>query len=72
MKIRGPWVRWRRAAEDARQDAESARAELHAAQERRQVANSQAFVSSAVTARLRREIERNGWTELLQHAWGGR
>lgn len=28
--------------------------------------------SRAVTERLRREVEKNGWTELLQHAWGAR
>lgn len=72
MKLRGPWLRWRRATEAAQQDAESARAELQAAHGRREQANSQAFTSYAVTQRLRREIERNGWTELLQHAWGGR
>lgn len=28
--------------------------------------------SRVVTARLRREVDKNGWTELLQEAWARR
>jgi hypothetical protein len=36
------------------------------------LAEKQAAQSRQVTARLRQQIELNGWTELLQAAWGKR
>lgn len=67
-----PWHRHRREVAATLQDVAVASAEKKAAQERRMTANLQAAKARAVTDRLQREIEKNGWTELLQHAWGGR
>ena len=72
MKCVPPWVRWRRAIGNAAAEAVTARQELRAAEYRRQVAASQAANARAVTERLRDEIVKNGWTELLQHSWGAR
>lgn len=67
-----PWTRYRRAAEAARADAAKAEAEKRIAAQRKQAAQRQDIISGSVSAALRREIDKNGWTELLQHAWGGR
>lgn len=67
-----PWVRYRHAAESAAADAAAATREREAAVARRQAAEHQAARSRAISADLRREIDKNGWTELLQKAWGGR
>lgn len=67
-----PWQRQRLAVEHVRQEVEQASAEKVEAQRRRAAAQQQAIKSNAVTARLRREIDRNGWTELLLQAMGGR
>lgn len=66
-----PWQRQRRAVEHVRLEVEQARAEKTEAQKRREKAHELAVESSAVSARLRREIARNGFTELLQQAMGG-
>lgn len=77
--MRWPWSRSRielteanqRAAEAVRR-AEVAEQQDVAADFRLQLSEQLAERSLRVTARLRSEIEKNGWTELLQHAWGGR
>ncbi|BCI54923.1 hypothetical protein NIIDNTM18_42010 [Mycolicibacterium litorale] len=67
-----PWKRQRLAVERVHQEVEQAHAEKTAAKRRREEAQKLASESSAVTARLRREIAKNGFTELLQQAMGGR
>lgn len=67
-----PWRRYQLAREAVDQDAAIAKAEKIAAEFRQLDATDQANHARAVTARLRFEIEKNGFTELLQHAWGGR
>lgn len=67
-----PWRRYEQAREAVNQDAAIAKAEKIAAEFRQLDATDQAAHSRTVTARLRYEIDKNGWTELLQHAWGGR
>ena len=67
-----PWTRYRKAADAAAAEAAAALNAKHAAETRRQTAERQAARARAITATLRREIDKNGWTELLQHAWGGR
>lgn len=58
-----PW-RNHRLAEAREQEAE--------AEVRQRDAEKLAERSRAVTARLRGELDKNGFTELLQFAWGGR
>lgn len=67
-----PWVRYRGDVEKAAREREEAEREKHAARERRRKAELQIAVSQSISSALQREIERNGWTELLQKAWGGR
>ncbi|KIU18333.1 DUF7620 family protein [Mycolicibacterium llatzerense] len=49
-------------------------AEARAAAAEEQVRASQVLAAQSrnITARLVHEVEKNGWTELLQHAWGAR
>ena len=67
-----PWQKHRAEVEQARNDREDAAARAEAAEVQRRAAERLAAQSHTVTARLRREIDKNGFTELLQHAWGGR
>lgn len=67
-----PWKRQQLAIERVNREVAQAAAEKAAAERRREDARKQAVRSNAVTARLRREIEKNGFTELLQQAMGGR
>ncbi|MGQ9348970.1 DUF7620 family protein [Mycolicibacterium gilvum] len=67
-----PWQRQRLAVEEVRHEVEEAAAGKVAAQRRREFAQQQAVKSDAVSSRLRREIAKNGFTELLQQAMGGR
>lgn len=67
-----PWLRQRRERAAVRRDRDVASEEKRAAEVRRNKAEWQAAKAEHVSARLRREIDKNGWTELLQHAWGGR
>lgn len=67
-----PWERHRRELAEAKAAAQRA-AELAAEAERRQRATErQAVASAGQSARLRHQVEINGWTELLQKAWGRR
>lgn len=67
-----PWVRNRGDVEEAARERAEAEQVKYAKQEQRRAAELQAAMSQSITNHLRREIERNGWTELLQRAWGGR
>lgn len=67
-----PWERHKRDQLDARHRADAAEKRALAAARRRALAEKQAAQSRQVTARLRQQIELNGWTELLQAAWGKR
>lgn len=67
-----PWQKHRRDEVDARRRADDAEKRALAATRRRELAERQALVAQQVTKNLREQIEKNGWTELLQAAWGGR
>ncbi|ART69134.1 hypothetical protein BTO20_11575 [Mycobacterium dioxanotrophicus] len=67
-----PWQRHRAERRKARSDREIAAAQANAAEVQREAAKKLAAQSRTVTARLRFEIDKNGWTELLQNAWGAR
>ncbi|OBK00052.1 hypothetical protein A5741_25240 [Mycolicibacterium conceptionense] len=67
-----PWQRHRAQVLQARNDRDDAARRANAAEVQRNAAERLAEQSQRVTARLRNEVEKNGWTEMLQHAWGGR
>lgn len=67
-----PWVRHRRDVDTARAEADAAVADKQEAEKRHTAAEHQAEVSRQFTAILRREIDKNHWTELLLHAMGER
>ena len=67
-----PWNRQHKAIQIAQQGLVRAALEAAEAEERRKETERLARQSLTVTARLRKEIDKNGWTELLQHAMGGR
>lgn len=67
-----PWQRHRAQVMQARNDRDDAARRANAAEVQRNAAERLAEQSQRVTARLRSEVEKNGWTEMLQHAWGGR
>ncbi|AVO21638.1 hypothetical protein I5I01_gp32 [Mycobacterium phage MooMoo] len=56
----------------ANRSAEIAEAEKVASEVRFDRVRSQAEKSTVVNANLRRELARNGWTEMLQSAWEAR
>lgn len=75
--MKWPWYRQRLAAERVHQEVEQATAqraasdaEVIAAHFRSIAAKQQAERSYAVTARFRKEVAKNGFTELLQLAMG--
>ncbi len=57
---------------DSRRRVQDAKARADAAEVQARATRRLAEQSRTVTARLRNEVEKNGWTELLQHAWGAR
>lgn len=67
-----PWERHRRERAQAKAAAEQAAELAVEAEQRRQATERQAVASAARSARLRHQVEINGWTELLQTAWGRR
>ncbi len=67
-----PWQRHRAQVMRARNDRDDAARRANAAEVQRNAAERLAAQSQRVTARLRSEVDKNGWTEMLQHAWGGR
>ena len=66
------WKRHSRAIKESRAAADAANQTQAAAEAHRK--DVQEFVSKSmnITDGLRRELAKNGWTELLQHAWGAR
>lgn len=66
------WVRHRREQRDARARAELENRNTIMARARREHAEKQAAESASSSEALRRQLELNGWTELLLHAWKGR
>lgn len=67
-----PWQKAAREVADERRRAEHAGHEVHDAEIRHEVAQKLAERSRDISAALRREIDKNGFTELLQQAMGGR
>lgn len=67
-----PWQRQRIAVEGVRHEVEEAVAGKLAAHKRREFAHRQAVQAEAMSSKLRREIAKNGFTELLQQAMGRR
>ncbi|WP_438804029.1 DUF7620 family protein [Mycolicibacterium mageritense] len=67
-----PWQRHRAEVAQARNDRVDAAARAAAAEAQRRAAKRLAAQSHTVTARLRYEKDKNGWTEMLQHAMGSR
>lgn len=67
-----PWQRYRKEALEAIEVANDARVKDAAAAERKAHAEWLVAASRHSTARLRAEMAKNGWTELLQEAWGRR
>ena len=67
-----PWQRHRRDQLDAQHRVDAAERRALAASRRKALAKKQAAQSRQVTTNLRKQIEKNGWTELLENAWGGR
>ncbi len=67
-----PWNRQRAEAEKARREVAEARKRAKAADERRQAVERLIGRSMLTSARLRREIDRNGFSDLMQQAWGSR
>ena len=67
-----PWNRQHREIERAHQRLDRAVGEAARAEDRAKATQRLVIQSRAVSARLRHEIDRNGWTEMLQHAMRGR
>lgn len=67
-----PWKQRQREAEEARRRLETAARQETLAVIRRQAVERLAARSRTSSAALRRQIEINGWTELLQEAWARR
>ncbi len=57
---------------DARRRLEDAKARAAASKVEADVTKLIVAQSQTASERLRREFEKNGWTELLQNAWGAR
>lgn len=66
------WKNRRAVIECVHQEVEQARIERLKAERRREESRALAEKSNAVTAKLRKEIAINGFTELLQSAMGRR
>lgn len=67
-----PWRRYRRDQIDAHRRVDAAEKRAQAAARRRALAEKQAQQSRQITAKVRKQIELNHWTELLENAWSGR
>ncbi|AAN07957.1 hypothetical protein RitSun_42 [Mycobacterium phage RitSun] len=77
VKHRCTMIAWllnplRREVAQAHRSAALAEAEVVQSAERLRKVKRQTAHSTAVNDALQREIVRNGWTELLQNAWGAR
>ena len=73
MRLLFHWLRarniQRRAAAEA--EASEARRMREEAAQDRLAAEMESRQASERARRLRRELERNGWTDLLRESWGG-
>ncbi len=63
---------WEREINNARMEVEEAREAKVAAAEQLQDVESTIQESLETVGKLRYHLEKNGWTELLEQAWGGR
>ena len=70
--MKWPWTRNRDDVVEANRRANLAAKQAELAVARREAAEALAARTQAVSSALRREVDRNGWTELLQAAWGGK
>lgn len=67
-----PWQRHRVERQRARNDRATATAQANAAEAQLRAAERLAEHSRVVTARLRFERDKNGWTDMILDAWGAR
>ena len=67
-----PLTPYRREAQEAHREAGQAKQAKEASTARRQLVEVQAIAADNQTAAMRAELNRNGWTALLQKAWGPR
>lgn len=70
--MKWPWIKNRADVAEANRRARVAARQAELSASRRRAAELQAARAQTVSAALRREVDRNGWTELLQDAWGGK
>lgn len=67
-----PWERHRLERAEAKAAVEQAARLARETERRCREAEREAVVAAESSAKVRHQIEINGWTELLQTAWGGR
>lgn len=67
-----PWRKHRADVEEAQRREQVADLQKKIAASRREAAEDQAAHAETVSRKLRDELDRNGWTDLLQEAWKGR
>jgi hypothetical protein len=67
-----PWQRHRQEVEAASIEVASAERKNEVAEMRLQAVNRQAAQSRETTKVLQHQLDLNGWTEMLQEAWGRR
>lgn len=65
-----PWNKYKTQIAAAKTRIAERDREAKEAEQRHSAARMQAAASQYTTAALRRELAINGWTELLQKAWG--
>lgn len=70
--MRLPWQRHREEAEAAAVEAAGAERKNEVAERRRLAVHRQAEQAEHSTKVLQAQLDLNGWTELLQAAWGRR
>lgn len=70
--MKWPWNKTRADIVEAQRRAQIAERQAELAIARRRAAETQAARAQTVSAALRKEVDRNGWTDLLQAAWGGK
>ena len=66
------WMPWRREVAEARQQAAEYAQHAHEAEMRHARAQEQRVEAERAAEDLRYQIRSNGWTDLLQTAWGRR
>ena len=72
MKCPSWWMPWRREVDEARRQAAEYAQRAHEAEMRHARAQEQRVEAERAAEDLRYQIRRNGWTDLLQTAWGRR